>query len=126
MQVRVLLGVQRAVEGALGQLLQLQQVRPRQGNGDARRQEEGLVARRPLALPALLHALQQPPPVAQENASDVQQNIIQNTGPEGEGSYDSTGAFLLSTEQQIIERGKVGDKVTPALAAELQAFADGR
>lgn len=36
-------------------------------------------------------------PVAQEKASDV----IQNTGPEGEGLYDSaTGERLLSTEQQ--------------------------
>ena len=39
----------------------------------------------------------QEPPVAQEKASD----IIQNTGPEGEGLYDSaTGERLLSTEQQ--------------------------
>ena len=69
----------------------------------------------------------QPPPVAQENASDVQQSVIQQTGAEGEGLYDlATGARLLSTEQQIIEQGKVGDKVTPALAAELQRFADGR
>ena len=53
--------------------------------------------------------------------------VIQNTGPQGEGLYDSaTGERLLSTEQQIIDEGKVGDKVTPALAAELQAFADGR
>ena len=62
-------------------------------------------------------------PVAQQKASDV----IQNTGPEGEGLYDSaTGERMLSTEQQIIEQGRVGDRVTPALAAELQAFADGR
>ena len=53
--------------------------------------------------------------------------VIQNTGGQGEGLYDSaTGQKLLSTEQQIIDQGKVGDKVTPALAAELQAFADGR
>ena len=39
----------------------------------------------------------QEPPVAQEKASDV----IQNTGPEGEGLYDSaTGERLLSTKQQ--------------------------
>ena len=61
-------------------------------------------------------------PVAQEKASDV----IQNTGPEGEGLYDSaTGERLLSTEQQIIDQGQVGDRVTPALAAELQSFARG-
>ena len=65
----------------------------------------------------------QPLPVPQQKASDV----IQNTGPEGEGLYDSaTGERMLSTEQQIIEQGRVGDRVTPALAAELQAFADGR
>ena len=61
-------------------------------------------------------------PVAQEKASDV----IQNTGPQGEGLYDSaTGERLLSTEQQIIDQGQVGDRVTPALAAELQSFASG-
>ena len=65
----------------------------------------------------------QPLPVPQQKASDV----IQNTGPQGEGLYDSaTGERMLSTEQQIIEQGRVGDRVTPALAAELQAFADGR
>ena len=64
----------------------------------------------------------QEPPVAQEKASDV----IQNTGPQGEGLYDSaTGERLLSTEQQIIDQGQVGDRVTPALAAELQSFASG-
>ena len=58
-----------------------------------------------------------------KNSSEV----IQNTGPQGEGLYDSaTGERLLSTEQQIIEQGQVGDRVAPALAAELQAFADGR
>tara|TARA_B100000927_G_scaffold258851_1_gene227512 strand:+ start:277 stop:1197 length:921 start_codon:yes stop_codon:yes gene_type:complete len=62
----------------------------------------------------------QPPPVAQEKESKVQQNIIQNTGPEGEGLYDSaTGARLLSTEQQLIEQGRVGDRLTPELAASL-------
>ena len=65
----------------------------------------------------------QPLPVPQQKASDV----IQNTGPQGEGLYDSaTGERMLSTEQQIIEQGRVGDRVTPALAAELQEFADGR
>jgi hypothetical protein len=67
----------------------------------------------------------QKPPVAQENASDVQQNVIQNTGPEGEGLYDSTGALMLTTEQQVREQGKVGDKLSPALAAEINAFARG-
>ena len=44
----------------------------------------------------------QEPPVAQEKASDV----IQNTGPEGEGLYDSaTGERLLSTEQQATALG---------------------
>ena len=58
-----------------------------------------------------------------KNSSEV----IQNTGSQGEGLYDSaTGERMLSTEQQIIEQGQVGDRVTPALAAELQAFADGR
>ena len=52
----------------------------------------------------------QPPPVAQEKASDVQQNVIQNTGPEGEGLYDSaTGARLLSTEEQRLEQGLFED-----------------
>jgi len=59
-------------------------------------------------------------PLAQEKESKVQQNIIQNTGPEGEGLYDSaTGARLLSTEQQLIEQGQVGDKLSPSLAAQL-------
>ena len=62
----------------------------------------------------------QEPPVAQENESKTQQNVIQNTGPEGEGLYDSaTGARLLSTEQQLIEQGQVGDKLSPSLAAQL-------
>ena len=62
----------------------------------------------------------QPPPVAQEKASDVQQNVVQNTGPEGEGLYDSaTGARILTTEQQLREEGKVGDKLSPALIKEL-------
>ena len=52
----------------------------------------------------------QPPPVAQEKASDVQQNVIQNTGPEGEGLYDSaTGARLLSTEEQRLEQALFED-----------------
>jgi hypothetical protein len=39
----------------------------------------------------------QPLPVPQQKASDV----IQNTGPEGEGLYDSaTGEFIASTAQQ--------------------------
>ena len=52
--------------------------------------------------------------------------IIQNTGPQGEGLYDSaTGQRLLSTVDQIATQGKVGDGVTPALAKELQNFANG-
>ena len=52
--------------------------------------------------------------------------IIQNTGPQGEGLYDSaTGQLLLSTVDQIAAQGKVGDGVTPALAKELQNFANG-
>ena len=48
----------------------------------------------------------QEPPVAQEKASD----IIQNTGPEGEGLYDSaTGARLLSTEEQRLEQALFED-----------------
>ena len=59
-------------------------------------------------------------PLAQEKESKVQQSIIQNTGPEGEGLYDSaTGARILSTEQQLIEQGQVGDKLSPSLAAQL-------
>ena len=62
-------------------------------------------------------------PVAQEKASDV----IQNTGPEGEGLYDSaTGARLLSTEEQLYDKNtKVGDRVVDPLASQLQAFARG-
>ena len=46
--------------------------------------------------------------------------VIQNTGPEGEGLYDSaTGARILTTEQQLIEQGRVGDKLSPSLAAQL-------
>ena len=69
----------------------------------------------------------QPPPVAQENASDIQQNIIQNTGPEGEGLYDSaTGERMISTEQQLYN-ANVGDKVDPnsAIGRELNALARG-
>ena len=62
----------------------------------------------------------QEPPVAQEKESKIQQNIIQNTGAEGEGLYDSaTGARLLSTQQQLIEEGKAGDRLTAELAASL-------
>ena len=77
----------------------------------------------------------QEPPVAQEKASALEkavkaikaaQDVIQNTGPEGEGLYDSaTGARLLSTEQQVIEQGQVGDKLAPSLAAQYNAFARG-
>ena len=69
----------------------------------------------------------QPPPVAQEKASDVQQNVIQNTGPEGEGSYDSaSGGGFVSTEEQLYSKDvKVGDKLSPALAAEINEFASG-
>ena len=64
----------------------------------------------------------QPLPVPQQKASDV----IQNTGPEGEGLYDSaTGERMLSTEQQLIEQGKVGDKLSPSLAAQYNDFASG-
>ena len=67
----------------------------------------------------------QEPPVAQQKESKVQQNVIQNTGPEGEGLYDSaTGARLLSTEEQLAG-AKVGDKVTGALKAELDKVARG-
>ena len=46
--------------------------------------------------------------------------VIQNTGPQGEGLYDSaTGARILTTEQQLIEQGQVGDKLSPSLAAQL-------
>ena len=65
-------------------------------------------------------------PVAQEKASALErvvraaQDVIQNTGPEGEGLYDSaTGARILTTEQQLIEQGQVGDKLSPSLAAQL-------
>ena len=53
--------------------------------------------------------------------------VIQNTGPEGEGLYDSaTGQRLISTEEQLYSRdARVGDKVVGPLAAELQAFARG-
>ena len=61
-------------------------------------------------------------PIAQKKESKV---VIQNTGPQGEGLYDSaTGERMLSTEQQIIE-GQVGDKLSPALAAQYNAFASG-
>ena len=65
-------------------------------------------------------------PEAQKKASDVQQNVIQNTGGQGEGLYDSaTGELMLSTDQQVREQGKVGDKLSPSLAAEYNAFARG-
>ncbi len=62
-------------------------------------------------------------PVAQEKASEV----IQNTGPEGEGLYDSaTGQRLISTEDQLYSKNtKVGDRVVDPLNAQLQAFARG-
>ena len=67
----------------------------------------------------------QEPPVAQQKESKVQQNVIQNTGPEGEGLYDSaTGARLLSTEEQLAG-AKVGDKVVGPLKAELDKVARG-
>ena len=69
----------------------------------------------------------QEPPVAQEKESKIQQNVIQNTGPEGEGLYDSaTGQRLISTEDQLYSKNtKVGDRVVDPLNAQLQAFARG-
>jgi hypothetical protein len=69
----------------------------------------------------------QEPPVAQENASDVQQNVTQSTGPEGEGSYDSAsgGGFIRTEDQLYSKDAKVGDKVVGPLAKELQDFARG-
>ena len=53
--------------------------------------------------------------------------VIQNTGPQGEGLYDSaTGALLLTTEQQVTQQGQVGDKLSPSLAAQYNAFASGQ
>ena len=62
-------------------------------------------------------------PVAQEKASDV----IQNTGPQGEGLYDSaSGGGFVSTEDQLFDKNtKVGDRVVDPLNAQLQAFARG-
>ena len=69
----------------------------------------------------------QEPPVAQEKESKIQQNIIQNTGPEGEGSYDSAsgGGFIRTEDQLYSKDAKVGDKVVGPLAKELQDFARG-
>ena len=56
-----------------------------------------------------------------KNSSEV----IQNTGPEGEGLYDSaTGQRLISTEEQL-RQAQVGDRVVGPLASELQSFARG-
>ena len=65
----------------------------------------------------------QEPPVAQEKASDV----IQNTGAQGEGSYDSaSGGGFVSTEDQLFDKNtKKGDRVVDPLASQLQAFARG-
>jgi len=58
-----------------------------------------------------------------KNSSEV----IQSTGPEGEGLYDSvTGQRLISTEDQLYSKNtKVGDRVIGPLASQLQAFARG-
>ena len=77
----------------------------------------------PTETPDITPSTQKPPqnfvgdlPVPVKKSSEV----IQNTGPEGEGLYDSaTGARILTTEQQLIEQGQVGDKLSPSLAAQL-------
>ena len=81
----------------------------------------------PTANPSIDPSTQQPDkkpssdvPEPIKNSSDV----IQNTGGQGEGLYDSaTGALLLTTEQQLIEQGQVGDKLSDSLAAQYNAFA---
>lgn len=62
-------------------------------------------------------------PVAQEKASEV----IQSTGGQGEGSYDSAsgGGFIRTEDQLYSKDAKVGDKVVGPLAKELQDFARG-
>jgi len=69
----------------------------------------------------------QEPPVAQEKESKIQQNIIQNTGPEGEGSYDSAsgGGFIRTEDQLYSKNTKKGDRIVDPLASQLQAFARG-
>ena len=77
----------------------------------------------PTETPDITPSTQKPPqnfvgdlPVPVKKSSEV----IKNTGPEGEGLYDSaTGARILTTEQQLIEQGQVGDKLSPSLAAQL-------
>ena len=64
-----------------------------------------------------------PEPLKKESKS--QNSILQNTGPGGEGEYDSmTGQLLVSTEEQL-QRAKVGDKVVGPLKAELDKVARG-
>ena len=47
----------------------------------------------------------QEPPVAQENESKTQQNVIQNTGPEGEGLYDSaTGEDCFLQNNNLLSK----------------------
>ena len=62
-------------------------------------------------------------PVAQENASDVTQNVKSTS------TYDpETGARMINTEEQLYSPNtKVGDKINPnsPLYAELQAFSRG-
>ena len=82
----------------------------------------------PTANPSINPSTQKPDTQA---SSDVPEpikkssEVIQNTGPEGEGLYDSTGALMLTTEQQIIDVGKQGDQLSPSLAAQYNAFARG-
>ena len=80
--------------------------------------------------PSINPSTQQPDTQPSPNLPEPLQNsseVIQNTGPEGEGLYDSaTGQRLISTEEQLYSRdARVGDKVVGPLAAELQAFARG-
>mmetsp|Transcript_20211 Transcript_20211/g.51165 ORF Transcript_20211/g.51165 Transcript_20211/m.51165 type:complete len:258 (+) Transcript_20211:881-1654(+) len=83
-QARVVLGVPRPVEGPHRLLLLVQHVQPRRREEGRSRGQEGPVARGARAVPALLHALHQPRPVAQDGDRGQDED-----GGQGQGDGDA-------------------------------------
>mmetsp|Transcript_61267 Transcript_61267/g.168186 ORF Transcript_61267/g.168186 Transcript_61267/m.168186 type:complete len:221 (+) Transcript_61267:328-990(+) len=108
-QVRVLLGLLRRVEGPLGLLLRVQQVRPGQGQGQPRPQEEGFVSRGARALPALLHALHESRPVAAAGDGGPGED-----GEQGQGDGEPRHQYMDGLP--VPQRGQRGAARVPVCA----------
>ena len=68
----------------------------------------------------------QKPPVAQQNASDIQSTAGRDKdGNIGSGNIDSATGEISTEDQLYSKNTKVGDRVVDPLASQLQAFARG-